>query len=92
MPQTYARVSLKIKVTEHMELCRAWLSAGPVAWQAVRGAANRGDLGLEGSLVFLFAQDSYWTGGSTEGSHVDLEAGKGAGDLLPSFPISPPMW
>lgn len=56
-----------------MELCRAWLSAGPVAWQAVRGAANRGDLGLEGSLVFLFAQDGYWTGSSTEGSHIDLE-------------------
>lgn len=34
-----------------MGLCRAWLSAGPVAWQAVLCAARGGDLGLEISLV-----------------------------------------
>lgn len=39
-----------------MGLCRAWLSAGPVAWQAVLGAARGEDLGLEISLV-LAARD-----------------------------------
>lgn len=42
-----------------MGLCRAWLSAGPVAWQAVLCAARGGDLGLEISLV-LAAQVGDW--------------------------------
>lgn len=53
-----------------MGLCRAWLSAGPVAWPAVLGAAGGGDLGLEGSLV-LAAQDGDWNQVSTEGLCVD---------------------
>lgn len=39
-----------------MGLCRAWLSAGPVAWQAVLCTALDEYLGLEISLV-LAAQD-----------------------------------
>lgn len=39
-----------------MGLCRAWLSAGPVAWQAVLCAARGEDLALQISLV-LAAQD-----------------------------------
>lgn len=39
-----------------MGLCTAWLSAGPVAWQAVLCAARGKDLGLQISLV-LAAQD-----------------------------------
>lgn len=42
-----------------MGLCRAWLSAGPVAWQAVLCAAHGEDLGLEISLV-LAAQHGDW--------------------------------
>jgi hypothetical protein len=51
-------VSLKIKVTKHMRLCSAWLSAGPVAWQAVLCAASEEDLGLE--ILVLAAQDGDW--------------------------------
>lgn len=80
-----------------MGLCRAWLSAGPVAWQAVQGAANRGDLGLEGSLVFFVCtrrllDRKLHRGVAHRLGGVGMEAGKGAGDLLPSLPISPPVW
>lgn len=41
-----------------MGLCRAWLSAGPVAWQAVLCAARGEDLGLE--ILVLATQNGDW--------------------------------
>lgn len=41
-----------------MGLCRARLSAGPVAWQAVLCAARGEDLGLE--ILVLATQNGDW--------------------------------
>lgn len=45
-------------MTKHMGLCKAWLSAGPVAWKAVLCAARGKDLGLK--ILVLAAQESDW--------------------------------
>lgn len=76
-----------------MGLCRAWLSAGPVAWQAVLGAARGEDVGLEIVLV-LAARDGDWTKATTKGLLLDSEEwvwkrGRGMETyLLTALPVS----
>lgn len=76
-----------------MGLCRAWLSAGPVACQAVLGAARGENLGLEISLV-LAAHDGDWAKATMEGLLLDSEEwvwkrGRGMETyLLTALPVS----